>query len=98
MKAAGKLPLTKLKGGTIFGAKGHLGLLEAGARYSGKEAKSLTSWFLKGGYGYSWPKSSFLRRLGFTATYVDWKETFNIVNAGFWILVRYHVLKLVDTK
>lgn len=74
MKAAGKFPNLNLKGGTIFGGGGHLGLLEAGARYGGDDAKALTSWFLKGGYGYSWPKASVVPRVGFTAIYTDWKE------------------------
>ncbi|HEU4389796.1 MAG TPA: hypothetical protein VFV34_18465 [Blastocatellia bacterium] len=34
----------------------------------------MTSFFIRGGFGYSLPKGSVLNRLGFTATYVDWTE------------------------
>lgn len=75
MKQAGKLPESKLKGGVLFGGAGLFGLLEAGARYGDADAKQLTSWFLRGGYGFAGDKDSVVKKIGFTATYVDWKET-----------------------
>jgi len=76
MKQTGKLPESKLKGGAIFGAKGHIGLIEAGSTYrpTDNEGQKLTSWFLKGGYGYSGASGKFFKKIGFTATYLDWKE------------------------
>jgi len=76
MKQAGKLPESKIRGGTIFGAKGHLGLLEVGSTFqpTGNEGEKLTSWFLKGGYGYSGASGTFLKKIGFTATYRDWTD------------------------
>jgi hypothetical protein len=75
MKLANKLPESQLKGGTIFGGSGHLGLLEAGARYGGKESEQLTSWFVRGGYGFAGVEGSTLKKIGFSATYVDWNES-----------------------
>lgn len=75
MAAAGRLAETKLKGGALFGYGGYLGMLEAGARLGGEKAQSVTSWFLKGGFGYSWKGHKYLKRMGFTATFTDWKET-----------------------
>lgn len=70
-----KQPSYKFKGGTIFGFGGHLGELEAGAQYGGDTGKNLTSWFLRGGYGYvAGEKETGLKRIGFTATFIDWKE------------------------
>jgi hypothetical protein len=76
MQQAGKLPETKLKGGAIFGAQGHLGLLEAGGIYrtDSEEGRKLSSWFLKGGYGYNGESGKLLKRIGFTANYLEWKE------------------------
>jgi hypothetical protein len=74
MKLTGKLPDSQLKGGAIFGGAGHLGLLEAGARYQGKVGEQLSSWFVRGGYGYSGAEGSTLKKIGFSATYVDWKQ------------------------
>jgi hypothetical protein len=84
MAQAGQLPETKVKGGTLFGGKGHLGLLEAGATYEpgGETGKTLTSWFLKGGYGYSGKSGEVLKKLGFTATYLDWTPTFVLAPPG----------------
>ncbi len=75
LAGAGKLPYEQIKGGALFGTKGYLGLLEGGARLDGTQAREVTSWFLKGGFGYSGPQGAPVKRLGFTATYVDWKET-----------------------
>ena len=75
IKLAGKLPESQLKSGAFFGGAGHLGLLEAGARYGGKEGEQLTSWFLRGGYGFTGVEGSKLKNIGFNATYVDWKES-----------------------
>lgn len=70
-----KQPGYKFKGGTIFGSAGHLAELEAGAQYGGETGKELTSWFVRGGYGYvAGEKATGLRKIGFTATYLDWKE------------------------
>jgi hypothetical protein len=76
MLEAGRLAAEKFKGGAIFGYRGHLGLLESGVQYGGREANDLSMWFLKGGYGYSWEKGSFIKKVGFTATYTDWKESY----------------------
>lgn len=35
----------------------------------------MTSWFVRGGYGYTGVEGSMLRKIGFNATYVDWKES-----------------------
>ena len=68
----------KFKGGTIFGYGGHLAELEAGAQYGGETGKALTSWFVRGGYGYTADQkdTGFLKKLGFTATFMDWKENY----------------------
>ena len=67
----------KWKGGTIFGYGGHLGELEAGAQYCGQTGKELTSWFMRGGYGYAaGEKAAGVKKIGFTATFMEWKENF----------------------
>ena len=72
-----KQPAQKFKGGTIFGAGGHFGELEAGAQYGGATGKELTSWFARGGYGYAaGEKDTGLKKIGFTATFMDWKENY----------------------
>jgi Domain of unknown function (DUF4157) len=72
-----KQPDYKLKGGTIFGSGGHLGELEAGAQYGGDTGKDLTTWFARGGYGYAaGEKETGLKKIGFTATFIDWKENY----------------------
>jgi len=78
-------PFSRFKGGTIFGYGGHLAELEAGAQYSGNDARALTSWFVRGGYGYAAGEKdqdgiekyglANGKRIGFTATFFDWKET-----------------------
>jgi uncharacterized protein DUF4157 len=78
-------PFARAKGGTIFGYGGHLGELEAGATYSGGEARALTSFFVRGGYGYTAGEKDQQgiekhglaagRKIGFTATFLDWKAT-----------------------
>ena len=84
MAQAGQLPEAKVKGGTLFGGKGHLGLLETGVTYdpTGETGKNVTSWFLRGGYGYSGKSGQVLKKLGFTATYLDWKPTFLLAPPG----------------
>jgi hypothetical protein len=74
LRQMGKLPDEKFKAGTIFGSGGHLGLLEVGGRYGGEDARRLTSFFLKGGYGYSGTEGKTLQKIGFNATFVDWKQ------------------------
>lgn len=68
---------SRWKGGTIFGSGGHLGELEAGAQYGGDTGKELTSWFARGGYGYAADdKAAGLKKIGFTATFMDWNERY----------------------
>jgi hypothetical protein len=74
MAEAGKLPEEKLKAGTILGYGGHLIKLEFGERLDPTKSSVVTSMMLSGGYGYSGPKKSFLKKIGFNATYVDWKD------------------------
>jgi hypothetical protein len=89
-----KQPGYNLKGGTIFGYGGHLAELEAGAQYGGPTGKALTAWFLRGGYGYAaGEKDTGLKKLGFTATFMDWKENYVLAptdeagsKAGGWAL------------
>ncbi len=68
MAAMGRLPESKLKAGTLFGAGGHMGMLEMGATYDQPLAKDLTSWFIKGGYGYSGSLNKVADRIGFEAS------------------------------
>ncbi len=75
MAAAGKQAERKFKTGLMLGHGGYLGMFEVGGRYGGRNAESLTMWFLRGGFGYSGKKDSPIKRLGFRATYADWKET-----------------------
>ncbi|WP_295386943.1 DUF4157 domain-containing protein [uncultured Thiodictyon sp.] len=71
-------PGYKFKAGTIFGGGGHLAELEAGAQYGGDTGKELTAWFARGGYGYTADQkdSSPVKKIGFTATFIDWKDAF----------------------
>jgi len=68
MAAAGRLPESKLKAGTLFGAGGFMGTLEVGATYDQPLAKDLTSWFVKGGFGYSGSLKKVADRIGFRAS------------------------------
>jgi hypothetical protein len=93
-----KQPGYKFKGGTIFGYGGHLAELEAGAQYGGETGNALTSWFVRGGYGYAaGEKDMGLKKLGFTATFMDWKENDVLAptdatgaKAGGWALKTRH--------
>ncbi|MES2741987.1 MAG: DUF4157 domain-containing protein [Pseudomonadota bacterium] len=65
---------SKWKAGVIGGGGGHLAELEAGMQYAGP-AGALTSWFARGGYGYAaGDKETGLKKIGFTATYINWTE------------------------
>lgn len=71
---AGRLPQKAFHAGTLFGGGGFLGEIEGGARYGGDQAKDLTAWFLRGGFGYSGKKKETIQKMGFTAVYTDWTE------------------------
>jgi hypothetical protein len=71
---AGKLPGGAIDGGTFFGGGGYFGQLQAGARYGGEAGRQLTAWFARGGFGYSGEQGAALQKIGFVATYTDWKE------------------------
>ncbi|BCH34309.1 hypothetical protein MesoLjLc_62390 [Mesorhizobium sp. L-8-10] len=73
-RQAGKLPSEAFHVGTLFGGGGFLGEIEGGARYSGDQARQLTGWFLRGGFGYSGKKGAIIKKMGFTAVYTDWTE------------------------
>jgi hypothetical protein len=73
-RQSGKLPAESLYGGLLVGADGVLFQLEDGVRYTGDEAKELTGFFVRGGFGYAGKKGQVIQKLGFTATYTGWSE------------------------